>query len=103
MITKRVKWQPGVLSVADFLESSENGRLEIQPDFQRKEVWSKSAKIMLIDSILWNVPMPKILVQTLIRGRKRHMKVVICQRHSLSSPKRYKIRFFRIDWMSMKS
>ena len=64
MITKRVKWQPGVHSVADLLESSEDGRLEIQPDFQRKEVWSKSAKIMLIDSILWNVPMPKILVQT---------------------------------------
>ena len=76
MITKRVKWQPGVLSVADFLEASEDGRLEIQPDFQRKEVWSKSAKIMLIDSILWNVPMPKILVQTLIRGRKRHMIVI---------------------------
>ena len=76
MITKRVKWQPGVLSVADFLESSENGRLEIQPDFQRKEVWSRSAKIMLIDSILWNVPMPKILVQTLIKGRRRHMIVI---------------------------
>ena len=76
MITKRVKWQPGVHSVADLLESSEDGRLEIQPDFQRKEVWSKSAKIMLIDSILWNVPMPKILVQTLIKGRRRHMIVI---------------------------
>ena len=76
MITKRIKWQPGVHSVADFLEWSENSRLEIQPDFQRKEVWSKSAKIMLIDSILWNVPMPKILVQALIKKKKSHMIVI---------------------------
>lgn len=76
MITKRVEWQPGGYSVATFLELSETNRLEIQPDFQRKEVWSKSAKIMLIDSILWNVPMPKILVQALIRDKKSHMIVI---------------------------
>ena len=76
MNTNNVKWDPSTHVVSDFLEWSKLGRLELQPDFQRKEVWSKSAKIMLIDTILRNIPMPKIFLQAIIRGEITYRIVI---------------------------
>ena len=76
MKTSDVKWDPSTHVVSDFLDWSNSGRLELQPDFQRKVVWSKSAKIMLIDTILRNIPMPKVFLQTEIRGRDPYRIVI---------------------------
>lgn len=76
MITPVVNWDPSTHVVSDFLDWSNSGRLELQPDFQRKEVWSKSAKIMLIDTILRNIPMPKVFLQTELRGQEPYRIVI---------------------------
>ncbi len=51
-------------------------RLELRPDFQRKTVWSPAAKIMLVDTILKNIPMPKIFLQAVIRDEKTYRIVI---------------------------
>ncbi len=53
-------------SIADVRDWQKLGRLEIQPDYQRRAVWPIAAKIMLIDSILRKYPIPKIFVGTSI-------------------------------------
>jgi len=50
--------------------------LELQTDFQRREVWSRSAQMMLIDTILQNIPMPKMLVSTVLRGDSTYRIVI---------------------------
>lgn len=50
-----IPWDPDVQTVVSRIDA---GILDLQPDFQRGEVWSKSKKQRLIDSILrdWHVP-----------------------------------------------
>ena len=58
-------------SISDFLEWHNNNLLELSPDFQRRSVWSQSAKSYLIDTILMGRPIPKILItQKLIASRQ---------------------------------
>ena len=53
-------------SVADFLDWSDSKRLELNPYFQRNSVWSPSAKTYLIDTILNDMPIPKIYLRSKI-------------------------------------
>ena len=53
-------------SVADFLEFRRGNRLLLNPDFQRRSVWTSAAKVYLIDTILRHMPMPKIYLRTTI-------------------------------------
>ncbi len=53
-------------SIADVRTWRNTGTLEIQPAFQRRAIWPEAAKIMLIDSILKEIPLPKIFVGTSI-------------------------------------
>ncbi|SEM24172.1 Protein of unknown function DUF262 [Paenibacillus sp. cl141a] len=69
-------WTPTNQSIADLRDWANSNTLEITPDFQRKEVWSRAAQIMLIDSILKNIPMPKIIVQSIIRDGRIYRKVI---------------------------
>lgn len=50
-----VPWDPDIQTVMSRIES---GALDLQPNFQRGEVWPKSKKQRLIDSVLreWHVP-----------------------------------------------
>jgi hypothetical protein len=50
--------------------------LELQPDYQRNEVWSKAAQIALIDTILRNIPMPKIYIKSKIREEQTYRIVI---------------------------
>lgn len=61
------KWNSSSHPISDIRDWNNAGRLEIRPDFQRKEVWSESARIMLMDSILKNIPMPKIFLKAIIK------------------------------------
>lgn len=72
----KVQWGSSSYPISDIRDWSNNGRLEIQPDFQRKEVWNKSAKIFLIDTILRNIPMPKIFLQAVIRAQDTYRVVI---------------------------
>ncbi|MHB1681282.1 MAG: GmrSD restriction endonuclease domain-containing protein [Bacilli bacterium] len=50
--------------------------MEIRPPFQRHEVWTDAAKVMLMDSILRNIPMPKLFFQSIIKDSETHRIVI---------------------------
>ena len=52
------------------------GRLELRPSFQRKEVWNSAARIMLIDTFLRQVPMPKMFLWNEVRNDHTHRQVI---------------------------
>lgn len=60
---------PSVLEqyrVADFIEWHEQRRLELNPNFQRGSVWTPPAKSFLIDTVLRQLPIPKVFLRTRI-------------------------------------
>jgi hypothetical protein len=71
-----MRWNPSTHPISDIRDWNNNNRLELRPDFQRKEVWSRAAQIMLIDSILINIPMPKIYLQAVIRNEDTYRIVI---------------------------
>lgn len=50
--------------VADFIDWHREKRLELNPNFQRGSVWTPAARSYLIDSILRELPIPKIYLRT---------------------------------------
>lgn len=50
--------------ISDFLEWHREKRLEINPDFQRGSVWKPAARTFLIDTILRQLPVPKVYLRT---------------------------------------
>lgn len=71
-----VRWDSTQMSIGDIRDLTNSHRLELQPDFQRKEVWSVAAKIMLIDSILKNIPMPKFYLLKKARDEATFREVI---------------------------
>lgn len=71
-----IPWDPDVETIISRIDS---GALDLQPEFQRGEVWSKSKKQRLIDSILrdWHVPPlhvvenPTSKLQEVLDGQQR--------------------------------
>lgn len=53
-------------SINDFREWNNAGTLVLTPKFQRREVWSPKARSYLIDTILRDLPMPKIFMRQYI-------------------------------------
>ena len=52
-----------VYSINDFLHWNNHNQLELNPIFQRRPVWSESAKSYLIDTILRGKPIPKVFIR----------------------------------------
>lgn len=71
-----MNWESYSHPISDVRDWKKNNRLELQPDFQRNVVWSKSAQIMLIDTILHNIPIPKIYIKSIIKDGKTYRVVV---------------------------
>ncbi|WP_076864050.1 DUF262 domain-containing protein [Bradyrhizobium mercantei] len=59
---KLTPWEPDLKTVVERIES---GDIDLQPDFQRQEIWSPAKKRRLIDTVLrgWSIP-PVFLVVT---------------------------------------
>lgn len=53
-------------SIAQFIEWHDTNQLLLNPDFQRRSVWSPAAKVSLVDTILRRLPIPKIYLRTKI-------------------------------------
>lgn len=70
------KWISSSHPISDIRDWSTRQRLEIRPDFQRKEVWSPAAKILLMDTILRNIPMPKVFLQAVIHDSDTYRVVI---------------------------
>lgn len=69
-------WNSSPHPISDLRDWSTSGRLELRPSFQRKEVWNPAARIMLIDTILREVPMPKMFLWNEIRNEQTYRQVI---------------------------
>lgn len=58
--------------IADFLEWNREKRIRLNPEFQRGRVWTSSARIYLIDTILRQLPIPKVYLRTTIDTKTQH-------------------------------
>lgn len=57
--------------IADLLEWGQSKRLALNPDFQRRSVWTTSAKVYLIDTILRHLPIPKVYLRQKVNVETR--------------------------------
>ena len=71
-----VHWNLSPHPISDIRDWSDAGRLELQPDFQRREVWAMTAKVMLIDSILSDIPLPKVFLSKVMRAGSTYRIVI---------------------------
>lgn len=55
---------PQTYTVSDFIEWQSKKQLVLAPEFQRGSVWTPSAKVFLIDTILNDLPMPQVYFRT---------------------------------------
>jgi len=64
--------------ISDLLEWYEDKKLVINPDFQRRAVWTLDGKSYLIDTILRSLPIPKIYMRTKVdlRSQKSFREIV---------------------------
>lgn len=70
------RWNSSPHPISDIRDWSEANRLELRPDFQRRGVWSAPARIMLMDTILRGIPMPKIFLASTIRDDSTYRVVI---------------------------
>ncbi|MCA6368866.1 MAG: DUF262 domain-containing protein [Cytophagales bacterium] len=50
-------------SINDFLEWDRNKQLELNPKFQRRSVWTDTARSFLMDTIVRGLPIPKFFIR----------------------------------------
>ncbi|HNN80986.1 MAG TPA: DUF262 domain-containing protein [Leptospiraceae bacterium] len=72
----RINWKPSSHTIADLRDWDDNKLLGISPEYQRREVWTDAAKVMLIDTIIKNIPIPKIYISTTIKNGKSFRRVI---------------------------
>lgn len=58
-------------SINDFLEWEDKGQLELSPKFQRRSVWTDTARSYLMDTIVRGKPIPKIFIRQKINPQTR--------------------------------
>ena len=58
-------------SINDFLEWEENGQLELSPKFQRRSVWTDTARSFLMDTIIEGKPIPKVFIRQKLNPQTR--------------------------------
>lgn len=66
------------------------GNIDLDPDFQRREVWNKKQKSRLIESIILNLPIPQIVLAE--RDDQKHTYIVLDGKQRLLT-----IRQFCVD------
>jgi len=71
-----MRWNSSSHPISDLRDWNTLKRLEITPDYQRREVWSEPAKVMLMDSIIRNIPIPKVFFQAIIRENNTYRIVI---------------------------
>ena len=71
-----MKWESYSHPISDIRDWDNNNRLELKPDFQRNEVWSRAAQIMLIDTIVKGIPIPKIYIKSVMHNGNTYRVVI---------------------------
>ena len=59
---KALEFNYGSKDLQDFLSLFQEGRLNLEPGFQRQSVWSVNDRRKLIQSLLQNYPVPSIFL-----------------------------------------
>ena len=57
---------PQTYTISDFIDWHSRKQLILAPDFQRGSVWTPSARVFLIDTILKDLPIPQVFIRTRI-------------------------------------
>lgn len=93
--------RPVTWLVGDLVNWHKSKELVINERFQRHSVWSPQAKTMLIDSILNELPLPKIFIRTRIDPKlQRTIKEIVDGQQRITSI----VEFANDDWaLSNKS
>lgn len=58
-------------SINDFLEWFDNEQLELSPKFQRRSVWTDTARSYLMDTIIEGKPIPKVFIRQKLNPQTR--------------------------------
>lgn len=65
-------------SINDFVEWDKNKQLKLNPNFQRRSVWSDNARSYLMDTIIRGKPIPKVFIrQTINPTTKQTVREVV--------------------------
>lgn len=70
-------WNSTNHTISDFVDWNNDNKLVLQPDFQRKAVWNKASRIMLIDTLLKEYPLPKVFIQNTTENSGRTVRKII--------------------------
>lgn len=62
MKTENLSYRPSSMHVASMVDLYENGRLDLNPDFQRNSVWTTNDRKKLVESVLRGYPLPAIFL-----------------------------------------
>jgi hypothetical protein len=57
--------------ISDFVDWNRQKTLVLNPHFQRRDIWTPAARTYLIDTILRQMPIPKIYLRTNVQNRKK--------------------------------
>lgn len=61
-----VTYAPSTMTIAHFIRVDEKKGLVLQPKFQRRPAWTDKARMYLIDTILREMPIPKVYLRKAI-------------------------------------
>ncbi|WP_216325646.1 DUF262 domain-containing protein [Deinococcus aestuarii] len=61
-----------VFRLYDFLSWQRSGELDTSPKFQRRSVWSASAKSFLVDTVIRDMPVPIIILRNVLNDTTYH-------------------------------
>ncbi len=74
----------GAYPISDFVSWQKTGRLQLNPNFQRRPIWKPGAKSFLIDTIVRGLPIPIIF----LREKKADLKTLETQREVVDGQQR---------------
>ena len=60
-----------VLTIAEILRLSDKKQLILQPKFQRRRAWDEKARSYLIDTVVRELPMPKIFLRRIVNPKTK--------------------------------
>ena len=57
--------------ISQFIHWNEKNQLILQPKFQRRDVWEPNARSYLVDTIVRDLPMPKVYIRKVVSPKTR--------------------------------
>lgn len=85
-------------SINDFVEWNTNKQLTLNPSFQRRSVWSDTARSYLMDTIIRGKPIPKIFIRQVINpSTKKTIREVVDGQQRLKTILSYVSDGFKIS------